>query len=98
MGVLPYETMCAAVVLKYVMLWFSLLTDKKPVDIKSATLFTRRPVKEDISVRRQQSMERLCVLSSHLMCVTWRGTITGGRAVLLYQLRIPSVDQLLKDH
>ncbi|XP_065898234.1 myosin-IIIa-like isoform X2 [Dysidea avara] len=36
----------------------SLLTDKKPVDIKSATLFTRRPVKEDISVRRQQSMER----------------------------------------
>ena len=52
----PHETI---VIEKYDVMWFSLLSDKKPVDKKSATLFTRRPVKEDISLRRQQSMERL---------------------------------------
>ena len=48
-------------VLEQYLLWCSLLTDKKPVDMKSATLFARRPVKDDITVRRQHSMERLCV-------------------------------------
>jgi len=32
--------------------------DGKKVDIKSATMMPRRPNKEDITLRRQQSMER----------------------------------------